>query len=400
MPSLSAILDSFQPSAISEIFSLCNRLRAEGRDILDLSIGEPDFDTPGHVKEAAIKAIRDGVTKYTSVDGTSDLREAICEKFRRDNGLEFHPDQILVDSGVKPLLFHAMRAVLGPGDEALLPVPCWASYTGMVALTGARPVQVPCPENNGFLPRPSDLAEAISPRTRLVLLNFPSNPTGAACSAADLRGLADVLREHPELWILSDDIYEHIRYDGREFVTLAQVAPDLGERTLTCNGVSKAYAMTGWRIGYLGGPGSVVGGIRKVLSQSTGSPPSVSQAAAVAALTGPQDLLGERAQIFQRRRDTLVPLVRDMPGLRCTKPQGAFYLYVNCAGLIGKRAPSGQAMTDSTTLARYLLEAGGVALVPGRAFESDPYLRVSYAASTEVLLDAARRLADACGALD
>jgi aspartate aminotransferase len=396
---LSGLLDGFKPSAISEVFSLCARLKEEGRDIVDLSIGEPDFDTPEHVREAAIQAIRDGATRYTSIDGTAALRRAVANKFARDNGLRFDVDQILVDAGVKPLLFHAMQAVLEPGDEVVLPVPTWASYCGMVRLAGAVPVLVPCTEESGFKLSAEDLERAITPATRMLLLNSPGNPTGAAYDAARLRALTDVLLRHPEVWVFSDDIYESILFDGLEFATVAQVEPALSDRTLTFNGVSKAYSMTGWRIGYVGGSARAIGGVRKVLSQTTGSAPSASQAAAVAALEGPQDLLSERAAIFARRRDLVVAAINAIPGLRCPRPEGAFYVYVNCAAHVGRTAPDGAAIASSADFARYLLSSVGLAVVPGAAFEMDPYVRLSYAASADVLEDAADRLDSACRAL-
>jgi aspartate aminotransferase len=399
MASLSRLLDGFRPSAIGEIFSLTIRLKEEGRDIVDLSIGEPDFDTPDHVKDAAVRAIRDGDTKYTSVDGTTALKRAVATKFARDNGLEFGLDQILVGCGVKPLLFHAMQAVLEPGDEVLLPVPAWASYTGMARLLGAQPVLVPCAEEAGFKLAPEHLERAITPATRLLLLNSPGNPTGAAYDAGRLKALTDVLVRHPRIWVFSDDIYEAILFDGLEFATAAQVEPRLADRALTFNGVSKGYAMTGWRIGYVGGPKEAIDGIRKIMSQSTGNPPTASQVGAVAALEGPQDFLAERAAAFARRRDLIVEAVNAIPGLRCPRPEGAFYVYVNCAAHIGRTAPDGTEIASSADFARYLLSSAGLAVVPGAAFEMDPYVRISYAASTEVLNEAVDRLDAACRAL-
>ena len=400
MADLSKILDGFRPSPISEIYSLTTRLKEAGRDIVDLSIGEPDFETPPGARAAGIAAIEAGDTKYTSTDGTAALREAVRAKFARDNGLDFEIQDILVDSGVKPLLFHAMQAVLDPGDEVLLPVPCWASYTGMAALLGARAVLLPCPEAQGFKLDPESLAKAITPRSKLLLLNSPGNPTGAVYDAAALGALAEVLLDHPGVWVFSDDIYEHIVFDGRRFATMAQAAPALAERTLTFNGVSKGYAMTGWRIGYVGGPPEAIGAIRQILSQTSGNPPTMSQAAAVAALEGPQEFLAERAEGFRARRDLLVAGLNAVPGLSCRPPEGAFYLYVNCGALIGARRPDGGAIASSADLVKYFLEEAGVALVPGSAFNHDPYFRASCATSTAALQAAVERLGAACGKLE
>lgn len=398
MPSLSTTLERFQPSAIAEIFSLAVRLKEEGQDIVNLSSGEPDFDTEDNAKQAAASAIAAGETKYTNIDGTTALKQAVQAKFRRDNGLDYGLEQILVDAGAKPLLAHAMQAVLDPGDEVIIPTPCWTSYIGMVRLFGGEPKPVSCPEEAGFKLQPADLERAISGRSKLILLNSPCNPTGAAYSEAELKALTDVLLRHEQLWIFADDIYEHIVYDGFRFVTPAQVEPRLFDRTLTINGVSKAYAMTGWRIGFAGGPTQLIEAVRKVLTQSTANPCSISQAAAEA-LTGPQDFLAERAEAFRRRRDLVVGAVNQMPGLRCSPPEGAFYLYPNCAGLLGKRTEDGTTIGSSHDFAKHLLERWGVAVVPGSAFQCDPYFRLSYAASTAELEEACRRIGRACGEL-
>ncbi|MBC8267657.1 MAG: pyridoxal phosphate-dependent aminotransferase [Rhodospirillaceae bacterium] len=396
MRNLSSILERFQPSAISVIFSLTSRLKEEGRDIIDLSIGEPDFPTPEHIKQAAIDAIHENFTRYTPVDGISALKSAISNKFRRDNDLDYPSDQIIVEAGAKPLLFHAMQAIVNPGDEVILPVPCWTSYTGMALLAGANPVTVSCHQDNGFKLRADDLEKAITDRTRLILLNSPSNPTGAAYSADEMKALADVLMRHPQVWIIADDIYEHIVFDNFVFATPAQVEPGLYDRTLTINGASKAYSMTGWRIGYAGGPKDLIGGITKVLSQSVGNPCSISQAAAVAALEGPQDYLAARAAEFKDRRDFLVERLNTIDGLSCHAPEGAFYLFPSCADLIGKTSPDGKTINSSTVLASYLLESAGVSVVPGAAFEYDPNIRLSYATSMENLKIACDRLEEAC----
>ncbi len=381
------------------MFSLCTQLKAQGRQIIDLSIGEPDFMTPDHVKRAAIEAIHSNVTKYTNSAGSMALREAVSEKFQRENRINYAPQQILIDSGVKPLLFHAMQAMLDVDDEVILPVPCWTSYTGMVQLAGATPVLVACPAANGFKLQAADLEQAITDKTRLILLNSPSNPTGAAYNAAEMKALTDVLLRHPDIWIMADDIYEHIVFGNFVAINPIQVEPALYDRTLTLNGVSKAYAMTGWRIGYAGGPEVLIKAILKVMSQSTGCASSISQAAALAALTGPQDSLPERAAIYQQRRDYLVPRLNAIDGLSCHAPEGAFYLYPSCAGLLGRTTPGGQRLNDSSAVVIYLLDNAGVAMVPGSAFEFDPYFRLSYAAAMEELEQACENIDKACSAL-
>jgi aspartate aminotransferase len=400
LAALSKILDGFQPSLIGEIFSLATRLKEGGRDIIDLSIGEPDFDTPEHVCETAIEAIRKGATKYTGTDGTTALKRAVQAKLARDNGLDYGVDQIVIDSGVKPLLYHAMQAVLDPGDEVIVPTPCWPSYEGMVTLLGATTVLVPTAEQRGFKLDPEDLERAITPRTKLAIFNSPGNPTGAAYSAAELSALAEVLLRHPQVWVFSDDIYEHILFDGFRFATLAQVEPRMQDRALTFNGVSKGYAMTGWRVGYVAGPRGAIDALRVVVSHNNGNPPSMSQMAAVAALEGPQGFLAERAASFQERRDLAAGLINAIPGLRCALPEGAFYLYVNCGGTIGSRTPDGGRIETSSDLVRYFLTEAGVAVVPGAAFSHDPYFRLSYASPRAELEAAGRRLAKACSRLE
>jgi aspartate aminotransferase len=397
---LSKQLEGCRPSPIGEIFSLATRLRDEGRDLIDLSIGEPDFDTPEHVCDTAVHAIRKGLTKYTSSDGTTALKRAVQTKLARDNGLDYGVDQIVIDSGVKPLLYHAMQAVLDPGDEVVVPAPCWPSYEGMAALAGAATVFVPTAEQRGFKLDPQDLEQAITPRTKLAVFNSPGNPTGAAYSADELAALGEVLVRHPQVWVFSDDIYEHILFDGFRFATLAQVEPRLRDRALTFNGVSKAYAMTGWRIGYAAGPRRAIDALRTVLSQNAGNPPTVSQHAAVSALEGPQDFLAARAASFQQRRDLTAGLIKAIAGLRCPLPEGAFYLYVHCGAFLGATAPDGSRIETSNDFVRYLLSAAGVAVVPGSAFNCDPYFRVSYACSPKALREAGRRLAEACGRLE
>jgi len=399
MPSLNPALKRFQPSPIGEMFSLCTQLKAQGRQIIDLSIGEPDFMTPAHVKQAAIEAIHGNVTKYTNSAGSMALREAVSAKFQRENRLDYAPQQILIDCGVKPLLFHAMQAMLDVDDEVILPVPCWTSYTGMVRLAGATPVLVACPAESGFKLQAADLEQAITDKTRLILLNSPSNPTGAAYNAAEMKALTDVLLRHPDVWIMADDIYEHIVFGNFVAVNPVQVESALYDRTLTLNGVSKAYAMTGWRIGYAGGPEGLIKAILKVMSQSTGCASSISQAAALAALTGPQDSLPERAAIYQQRRDYLVGRLNTIDGLSCHAPEGAFYLYPSCAGLLDRTTPAGERLNDSTAVVKYLLDSAGVAMVPGSAFEFDPYFRLSYAAAMEELEQACENIDKACSVL-
>ena len=375
------------------------RAQAAGRDVIGLGAGEPDFDTPDHVKEAAIAAIHAGQTKYTAVDGTPELKAAIAAKFDRENGLEYRTDEISVGAGGKQIIYNALMATLDPGDEVVIPAPYWVSYPDMTLLAGGTPVFVRCPEQAGFKLQPEDLEQAITPRTKWLILNSPNNPTGAAYSGDELRGLTDVLARHPHVWLLSDDIYEHLVYDGFAFVTPAALEPRLEDRCLTMNGVAKAYAMTGWRIGYAGGPVELIRAMAKIQSQSTSNPCSISQAAAVAALNGPQDFMAERTRVFKERRDLVVDLLNQAPGIRCHRPEGAFYVYPSCAGVIGRRTPDGTELADSEAFARYLLEAEGVAAVHGAAFGLDPYLRISYATATELLEEACRRIIRACEAL-
>lgn len=399
MPTLNRALEKFQPSAISEMFALAGQMKALGVDVVDLTIGEPEFKTPAHVKRAAIAAIDADLTKYTSSSGAPDLRQAICAKFKRDNQLEFQPDQIVVDSGVKPLLFHAMKALLNAADEVIVPTPCWTSYPGMIALAGATAVFVPCSRESGFKLQAAQLERAITPRTRLLLLNSPSNPTGATYSRSEMQSLTDVLLRHPAIWVIADDIYEHIVFDDFEFVTPAQVEPRLYDRTVTLNGVSKAYSMTGWRVGYAAGPEHLMAAILKVLSQSTGCASSISQAAAMAALDGPQDFLRDWRQSYQARRDYVVARLQSAPGLSCHAPEGAFYLFPCCAGVIGKSTPQARPIRSSTDFVRFLLAHHGVAVVPGSAFEYDPHFRISYAVSMTELEAACDRIENACRAL-
>ena len=389
---LSAAIQRINPSPTLAVTAKAARLKAEGRDIIGLGAGEPDFDTPDFVKEAAIKAIRDGQTKYTNVDGTPAIKAAVAAKFKRDNALDYGLDQITVNVGGKHTIFNAMLATLDPGDEVVIPAPYWVSYPDIVAFTGATPVIVPCGIDIGFKLTPAALEAAITSKTRWLILNSPSNPTGAAYSAAELRGLADVLLRHPQVMILTDDMYEHIVYDGFEFATIAAVEPALYERTLTVNGASKAYAMTGWRIGFAGGPAWLIKAIAKIQSQSTTNPCSIAQAAVVAALNGDQSFLVERNAAFGRRRDLVVSMLNQTPGLRCPRPEGAFYVYPDCAGLIGKITPEGILLNDDEAVATYFIDAEGVAVVHGAAFGGSPAFRISYATSEANLEEACTRI--------
>ncbi len=397
---LAASLSRIKPSPTMAVTNLARELRAAGRDIIGLGAGEPDFDTPDHIKEAAIAAIRRGETKYTNVDGTPELKAAIVRKFRRENELDYEPAEITVGTGGKQVLYNAFMATLDPGDEVVVPAPYWVSYPDMVRLAGGEPVFVACSAETGFRLRPEDLERAITPRTKWLVLNSPSNPTGAAYRREELEALAEVLRRHPQVRVMTDDMYEHLVYDGFVFTTIAQVAPDLKDRTLTVNGVSKAYAMTGWRIGYAGGPRELIKAMATIQSQSTSNPCSISQAAALAALDGDQGFLAERNRVFRERRDLVVRLLNEAPGLSCPKPEGAFYVYPSCAGVIGRRPPGGQPIASSEQFARYLLEDAGVAVVHGAAFGLDPHFRISYATSTELLEEACRRILRACERLE
>ena len=392
-------LARIKPSPTIAVTNLARELKAKGRDVIGLGAGEPDFDTPDHVKEAAIQAIRAGDTKYTAVDGTPALKAAICRKFARENGLAYAPEQVSVGTGGKQVLYNAFMATLDPGDEVVVPAPYWVSYPDMVLMAGGEPVFVTCPEQTGFKLRAEDLDAAITSRTKWVVLNSPNNPTGAAYTEAELRTLTDVLVRHPHVGVLTDDMYEHLVYDDFRFTTPAQVAPELYERTLTVNGVSKAYCMTGWRIGYGAGPTHLIKAMANVQSQSTSNPTSISQAAAVAALDGPTEFMARHNEVFKRRRDLVVDALDQTPGLRCPRPEGAFYVYPSCAGVIGKRTPGGKVLETSEDFARYLLESVGVAVVHGSAFGLDPYFRISYATATELLEDACARIDQACRAL-
>ena len=395
----SAALARVKPSATLAVTARARELKREGRDVIGLGAGEPDFDTPDNIKEAAIAAIRRGETKYTDVDGIPELKAAVAAKFARENGLGYGTDQIHVASGGKTVIYNALLATLSPGDEVIVPAPYWVSYPDMVLLAGGEPVTVVGHEADGFKLRPEALEAAITARTKWLILNSPSNPTGAAYTGAELEALAAVLRRHPHVWVLTDDMYEHLIYGDFEYRTIAQVAPDLYERTLTVNGVSKAYAMTGWRIGYGGGPKPLIDLMRKVAGQTTTNPSSISQWAAVEALNGPQDFIAERAKHFEARRDLVVSMLNQATGVRCATPEGAFYVYPSIEGLIGKRTEGGAVIDGDDAFAAELLNAEGVAVVQGSAFGLSPYFRISYATSENVLEEACRRIQRFCAGL-
>jgi aspartate aminotransferase len=392
-------LGRIKPSATIAVTAKARALKAAGRDVIGLGAGEPDFDTPQNIKEAAIRAIESGKTKYTDVDGIPELKEAICGKFARENGLTYKPSQVNVSPGGKAVIFNAFMATLDPSDEVVIPTPYWVSYPDMALLAGATPVFVATTIEKKFKLDPADLDRAITPRTKWVLLNSPSNPSGAAYTRAELRAIADVLLRHPHVWVLTDDMYEHLVFDDFEFTTIAQVEPALYERTLTMNGVSKSYAMTGWRIGYAAGPEPLIKGMAGIMSQSTSNPCSIAMWAAVEALNGPQNFIKPNQLLFKRRRDLVVSMLNQAKGLSCPTPEGAFYVYPSCAGAIGKAAPSGATIRTDEDFARELLEAEGVAVVHGEAFGASPCFRISYATSDELLEDACARIQRFCWAL-
>ncbi|OKH88046.1 aspartate transaminase [Thalassospira sp. TSL5-1] len=392
-------LSRIKPSPTIAVTTKAAELKAAGVDVIGLGAGEPDFDTPDNIKNAAKAALDAGKTKYTPVAGTPELRKAIVAKFKRENDLEYTIDEITVGCGGKQTLFNALFATLNPGDEVVIPAPYWVSYPDMTLMAEGTPVVVECQEENDFKITAAELEAAITPKTKWLVLNSPSNPTGAAYSRAELRALADVLLKHDHVYIMSDDMYEHLVYDGFEFTTIAQVEPKLKARTLTCNGVSKSYAMTGWRLGYAAGPVELIKAINKVQSQSSTHTSSISQAASVEALNGPQDFLAERAEVFKSRRDLVVAKINECEGLSCKTPEGAFYVYPSCAGTIGKTTPDGKKIETDTDFVTYLLEAEGVAAVQGTAFGLAPYFRISYATSTEALEEACKRIKRACAAL-
>ena len=396
---IAARLNRIKPSPSSMASQRARELSAAGRDIVGLTAGEPDFDTPPNVFDAVVRAMAASKTKYTDVGGTPELKAAIVEKFRRDNALTYAVNEVIVGTGGKQIIFNALMCTVESGDEVIVPAPYWVSYPDIALLAEGRPVVIGCRPEDGFKLRADALDRAITPRTRWLVLNAPSNPSGAMYRREELRQLADVLLQNPHVWILSDDIYEHVRYDGRNFFTIAQVEPALKARTLTVNGVSKAYAMTGWRIGYGGAPAELVKAMTKLQSQSTSNPCSISQAAAQEALDGPQDFVAERARIFQARRDKVVAAVNRIPGLACHAPEGAFYVYASCADVIGKKTPEGRILASDADFVMYLLESQNLALLQGEAYGLSPFVRISFAASMELLDEGCRRLRLACEAL-
>jgi len=399
MSILASYLSAIKPSPTVAVTSKAQELKAAGRDVIGLGAGEPDFDTPDFIKEAAIEAIHQGKTKYTPPAGTPELREAISGKFKRENGLDYSIGQITVGCGGKQILYNALVATLDPGDEVIIPTPYWVSYPDMVLLGHGTPVLVATSLESGFKMKAEDLEAAITPKTKWLMLNSPSNPSGAAYSEVELKALAEVLVRHPHVWVMTDDIYEHIVYEGFKFTTIAQVEPELYDRTLTINGVSKAYSMTGWRVGYAGGPEDLIKAMNMIQSQSTTHTSSISQAAAVAALNGPQDFLADWVKVFQERRDLIVSMLNQSTGLSCPTPEGAFYVYPSCAGLMGKKTPDGESIESDTDFVTYLLESEGVAVVQGVAFGLEPHFRISYATATEALEEAGQRIQRACAAL-
>jgi aspartate aminotransferase len=399
MPFLSDTLSRVRPSATIAVTNKARELKDAGRDVIGLGAGEPDFDTPENIRAAAKRAIDEGRTKYTAVDGIPELKAAIAAKFLRENGLSYAPNQITVGTGGKQVLYNALMATLNPGDEVIVPAPYWVSYPDMIQLAGGTPVIVPAGIETAFKLTPDALEAAITPRTKWFVFNSPSNPTGAGYAREELKALTDVLARHPHVWVMSDDMYEHLVFDGFEFCTPAQVEPGLYDRTLTCNGVSKAYAMTGWRIGYAGGPKELIGAIGTIQSQSTSNPCSVSQYAALEALSGPQDFLAGFREAFQRRRDLVVGMLNAARGITCPTPEGAFYVYPDISGCIGKTTAGGARLDDDEAFATALLEEEGVAVVFGAAFGMSPNFRVSYATSDAVLREACARIQRFCDGL-
>jgi aspartate aminotransferase len=399
MAFLADSLARIKPSATIAVTDKARALKAAGRDIIGLGAGEPDFDTPDNIKEAAIRAIREGKTKYTAVDGIPELKAAIVAKFKRENGLDYKPAEVSVGTGGKQVLFNALMATLNPGDEVIVPAPYWVSYPEIVSLCGATPVTVTTTEKTGFRLTPEALEAAITPKTKWLILNSPSNPSGAAYSATHLKQLTDVLLRHPHVWVLTDDMYEHIVYDGFRFATPAEVEPALKERTLTLNGVSKAYCMTGWRIGYAAGPAHLIKAMGVLQSQSTSNPSSISQWAALEALNGPQDFIPKNAEVFKQRRDLVVSMLNQASGIHCARPEGAFYVFPSCAGTIGKTTAKGARLATDEDFVTALLEEEGVAVVQGSAFGLAPHFRISYATATDVLEEACTRIQRFCAGL-
>jgi aspartate aminotransferase len=400
MAFLAEQLKRIKPSATIAVSDKARALKAAGRNVIGLGAGEPDFDTPDNIKQAAIKAIESGrASKYTAVDGIPELKAAIIRKFKRENRLDYKPSQVIVSTGGKQVLYNALVATMNPGDEVIIPAPYWVSYPDMVLLAGGEPVAAPTRMEDGFKLKPAALEKAITPKTKWLIFNSPSNPTGAAYTHAELKAVTDVLVKHPHVWVMTDDMYEHLVYDDFQFATPAEIEPRLYERTLTVNGVSKAYCMTGWRIGYAGGPEHLIKAMAMIQSQSTSNPPAVSQWASVEALDGPQDFIAKHNKIFKERRDLCVSMLNQARGLHCPKPEGAFYVYPSCAGAIGKTAPSGKKLATDEDFVTELLETEGVAVVQGTPFGYGPAFRISYATKTEDLEEACRRIQRFCGNL-
>jgi aspartate aminotransferase len=392
-------LEKIKPSATLALAAKAAQLKSEGKDVIGLAVGEPDFETPLFIRDAAKKAMDEGKTKYTPVPGTPELRKAVAAKFKRENNLNYTPDQVIVGTGGKQVLYNAFMATLNPGDEVVIAAPYWLSYPEMVQLCEGKPVVVQTTPESGFKMSPQDLEKAITPSTKWVILNSPSNPTGAAYTTAELKALGEVLKKHPHVWVMTDDIYEHLVYDKFKFSTIAEVVPELYDRTLTVNGVSKAYSMTGWRIGYAAGPIELIKEMSKVQGQSTSNPSSISQAAATAALNGDQTFLDDWRTKFHERRDLVVAMLNKATGLSCAAPEGAFYVFCSCEGVIGKKTPDGKEIATDTDFCNYLLEKHNVVVVPGVEFGLSPYFRVSYALSKETLTKACERIQQACSEL-
>ena len=396
---LASRLNRIQPSPTIAMSIKARELKAEGKNIIELAAGEPDFPTPAHIIKAAEDAMSRGETKYTDPDGTPALKQAICEKFKRDNNLDYVTSQVTIGTGGKQVLYNALMATLNAGDEVIIPAPYWVSYPDMVLLAEGTPKIVECPLDKNFILQPEDLERAITPKTKWIILNSPSNPTGSGYTWEDLKKLTDILIQYPDVWVMTDDMYEHLVYDDFKFCTPAQVEPELYSRTLTVNGMSKAFCMTGWRIGYAAGPENLITAIRKIQSQSTSNPSSISQAASVAALNGPMDFLAKNNYVFKQRRDLVCSMLNQAKGITCPTPDGAFYVYPSCAGLIDKKTPDGKMLKTDEDVVTYLLETEGIAAVHGAAFGLSPHFRISYATSTEALEDACQRIQRACSAL-
>ena len=398
-PSLAPRMSRFKPSPSQIATMRARELRAQGRQIIGLTAGEPDFPTPRHVKQAVLDAMEINNTRYTPINGTVEMRQAVAAKFKRDNGLNYAPEQITVGAGTKQILFNCLMASVGQGDEVICPAPYWTSYPDIVKIAGGTPIDVVSGQNQNFKMRPEQLEEAITPKTKWVVLCSPNNPTGATYTREELLAFGEVFKRHPHVWILTDDVYEHLIFDGREFYTIAQVVPELMDRTITCNGVSKAYSMTGWRVGFAGGPLAMIQAMSKMQSQSTAGVSAIGQAAAVAALNGPQQLVIDRTANLQHRRDILLGYLNAAKGLSCEKPEGAMYIFCSCAGVIGKRTPAGKVIKNDTDFTLYLMDEFGVAVVQGEAYGLSPYFRASFVAPEEDLHKGGRLIQEACAAL-